>query len=125
MSGAEHEARRPGFPGGTGVSGLSVYRQAAPDALCGGSPHVHLACTAEFYHAAVALRADRYAAWETVWRKGALAAAQRTQGHLAELRRGRIEHLLGAGIGVETAGAPEARAFGMCGRLDRFSTQEL
>lgn len=242
MSPAE-QARRPGFPGGTGISGLTVYRQPAPDGLCGGSPHVHLACTesyvvvggegelhtltvtglvhtplrsgvvawfgpgtihrainhdgelrvtvlmdnsglpeagdavltfppevladpeayqeaataldetsalrrrdlavegylrlaeavragettalADFYHAAVALRADRYAAWETVWRKGALAAAQRTEAHLAELRQGRIEHLLGAGIGVAGAGTPEQRAFGMCGRLDRFPTEGL
>lgn len=229
---------RPGFPGGTAISGLRVYRQAAPDGLCGGSPHVHLACTesyivvagtgelhtltaagatrtplhagvvawfgpgtihravnldgelratvlmdnsglpeagdavltfppeiladpeayqhaatarneadalrrrdlavtgylrlaesvragdtgalAEFYRAAVALRADRYQAWESVWRTGAQAAAQRTAAHLAELRRGGIEHLLGAGIGVERAGAPAERAFGMCGRLDRY-----
>jgi mannose-6-phosphate isomerase-like protein (cupin superfamily) len=233
---------RPGFPGGTSLSGLSVYRQAAPDGLCGGSPHVHLACTeayvvvggegelhtltAEgpvrtelragvvvwfgpgtihravnrdgelrvvvlmdnsalpesgdavltfppeiladpeayqhaasardepdalrrrdlavtgylrleqavrtegtapleaFYRSAVALRADRFEAWESVWRTGALAAAQRTAGYLAELRQGWIGHLLGAGIGLETAGAPEARAFGMCGRLERYPVHD-
>lgn len=33
------------FPGGTAVSGLSVYPWAAADGLCGGSPHLHLVCT--------------------------------------------------------------------------------
>lgn len=33
------------FPGGVGVSGLSVYDWPTADGLCGGSPHVHLACT--------------------------------------------------------------------------------
>ncbi|GLZ13382.1 hypothetical protein Acsp04_36170 [Actinomadura sp. NBRC 104425] len=36
------------YPGGVGVSGLSVYDWAAADGLCGGSPHVHLTC-AESY----------------------------------------------------------------------------
>jgi mannose-6-phosphate isomerase-like protein (cupin superfamily) len=36
---------QPIFPGGTAVSGLSVYPWAAGDGVCGGSPHVHLACT--------------------------------------------------------------------------------
>jgi mannose-6-phosphate isomerase-like protein (cupin superfamily) len=35
----------PVFPGGTAVSGLRVYPWPAADDLCGGSPHVHLACT--------------------------------------------------------------------------------
>lgn len=33
------------FPGGTAVSGLSVYPWSAEDGVCGGSPHAHLACT--------------------------------------------------------------------------------
>lgn len=33
------------FPGGTSVSFLDVYDDAAPDGLLGGSPHVHLAST--------------------------------------------------------------------------------
>jgi mannose-6-phosphate isomerase-like protein (cupin superfamily) len=33
------------FPGGTSVTLLDVYDDAAPDGLCGGSPHVHLAST--------------------------------------------------------------------------------
>jgi mannose-6-phosphate isomerase-like protein (cupin superfamily) len=33
------------FPGGTGVTYLSVYDWSSPDGLRGGSAHVHLACT--------------------------------------------------------------------------------
>jgi len=33
------------FPGATGVTGLQVYDSAAPDGVCGGSPHIHLLCT--------------------------------------------------------------------------------
>lgn len=33
------------FPGGTSVTWLDVYDDAAPDGLHGGSPHVHLAST--------------------------------------------------------------------------------
>ncbi|MGP3984528.1 cupin domain-containing protein [Streptomyces sp. KR80] len=32
------------FPGAVGLSGLRVYDWPAEDGLCGGSPHVHLAC---------------------------------------------------------------------------------
>jgi mannose-6-phosphate isomerase-like protein (cupin superfamily) len=33
------------FPGGTSVTFLDVYDDPAPDGLCGGSPHMHLAST--------------------------------------------------------------------------------
>jgi mannose-6-phosphate isomerase-like protein (cupin superfamily) len=33
------------FPGGTGVTNLTVYDWSSPDGLRGGSAHVHLACT--------------------------------------------------------------------------------
>lgn len=35
----------PAFPGGTSVSRLSVYRDAASDGLVGGTPHLHTAST--------------------------------------------------------------------------------
>lgn len=111
MSETEHETRRRDLA-------VTGYPRLV-DAVRAGET----AALAEFYHAAVALRADRYKAWETVWRTGALAAARRTETRPADLREDRIDHLLGAGIGVETAGPPEARAFGMCGRLDRFHTE--
>lgn len=33
------------FPGGTSLTALDVYEDAAPDGVCGGSPHVHLVST--------------------------------------------------------------------------------
>ena len=33
------------LPGGVGVSGLTVYDWEAADGLCGGTPHMHLACS--------------------------------------------------------------------------------
>ncbi len=33
------------FPGGTSLSHLAVYADAAPDGVCGGSPHLHLVST--------------------------------------------------------------------------------
>ncbi|HET9171951.1 MAG TPA: cupin domain-containing protein [Actinospica sp.] len=229
----------PAFPGATAVSGLRVYDWDAQDGLCGGSPHVHLACTeayvvvggagelhtltvsgvrrtplhpgvvawfgpgtvhravnldgalkvvvvmqnsglpeagdavmtfppeylespvtyrlaskaedeegarrrrdlavsgylelaasveagepgllAEFYRQAVQLRSDLFDGWEKMLRSGALAAAERTAGDLWALRRGRIDHLLEAALRVEDAPEPQGRAFGMCGRLDRYA----
>ena len=230
---------QPAFPGATAVSGLRVYDWTAEDGLCGGSPHVHLACTeayvvvggsgelhtltvagvertplrpgvvawfgpgtvhravnldgalkvvvvmqnsglpeagdavltfppeylespdayrlaakaedeagarrrrdlavegylalaasveagepgplAEFYRQAVQLRSELFDSWEKVLRTGALAAAERTAGELSALRQGRIDHLLEAALRVEEAPEPEQRAFGMCGRLDRYA----
>ncbi|MEU3644730.1 cupin domain-containing protein [Lentzea sp. NPDC034063] len=37
------------FPGGVGISGLRVYDWPAVDGVCGGSPHVHLACSECYY----------------------------------------------------------------------------
>lgn len=33
------------FPGGTSLSYLDIYPDAAPDGVCGGSPHMHLVST--------------------------------------------------------------------------------
>lgn len=33
------------FPGGTSLSHLDIYTDAAPDGICGGSPHMHLVST--------------------------------------------------------------------------------
>jgi mannose-6-phosphate isomerase-like protein (cupin superfamily) len=229
--------RQPAFPGATAVSGLHVYDWPAADGLCGGSPHVHLACTeaytvvggegelhtltmaglertelrpgvlawfapgtihrainhsalrvvvvmqnsglpeagdavltfppeiladpdayrkaaraedaaaarlrrdlavegylglagavaagraevlAEFYRQAVALRAGMFESWDAVVRTGALAAARRTTEQLDALWLGEIDHLLAAELRVEGAPEPADRAFGMCGRLDRY-----
>jgi len=228
----------PAFPGATAVSGLRVYDWSAEDGLCGGSPHIHLACTeayvvvggegelhtltvagiehtplrpgvvawfgpgtvhrainldgalkvvvvmqnsglpeagdavmtfppehlksaagyqlaakvvdeadalrrrdlavegylgladavaagdpgplTEFYRQAVRLRSELFDSWEQVVDAGALAAAQRTADELKALREGEIDHLLDAALRVEQPPEPEQRAFGMCGRLDRY-----
>ena len=33
------------LPGGVGLSHISAYDWQAADGVCGGSPHLHLACT--------------------------------------------------------------------------------
>lgn len=46
MSGVSHGANTiPPFPGGTGLTALDVYDWSSEDGLCGGTPHVHLACS--------------------------------------------------------------------------------
>lgn len=74
----------------------------------------------EFYRQALALRADRLARWEELWRGGAALAAQRTGEQLSRLKLGDIEHLVRAAARVEQAPAPEDRRFGMCGRLETY-----
>jgi hypothetical protein len=74
----------------------------------------------EFYRQALALRADRLADWEALWRSGPALAVQRTGEHLAALRQGGIDHLLRAAAQVRHAPAPSDRRYGMCGRLDTY-----
>lgn len=38
-------ANNPGLPGGVAISHLSVYDWPAADGVCGGTPHMHLACS--------------------------------------------------------------------------------
>jgi hypothetical protein len=45
MSSERDQAAAGPFPGGTGVSRLTVYDWSSPDGLRGGSAHAHLACT--------------------------------------------------------------------------------
>ncbi|MCX4985487.1 cupin domain-containing protein [Streptomyces sp. NBC_00572] len=33
------------FPGGVGISGVTVYDEETADGLCGGTPHMHLVCS--------------------------------------------------------------------------------
>ena len=79
------------------------------------------AALADFYHQAVELRAELFDSWEEVRRAGALAAAQRTADQVRALQQGRIDHLLDAALCVRDAPEPGRRAFGMCGRLDRYA----
>jgi mannose-6-phosphate isomerase-like protein (cupin superfamily) len=86
------------------------------DAVASGKPEA----LAEFYRQAVQLRSKLFDTWDEVLRDGVVAAAQRTANQLSALREGRIEHLLEAAVRVERAPEPADRAFGMCGRLDRY-----
>lgn len=45
MSGSVRSFAADAFPGATGITGLQVYDSAAPDGMCGGSPHIHVLCT--------------------------------------------------------------------------------
>lgn len=41
----EAHSGTPVLPAGIGVSHVRVYTSAAPDGLCGGTPHLHVTCT--------------------------------------------------------------------------------
>ncbi|GII76344.1 hypothetical protein Sru01_13260 [Sphaerisporangium rufum] len=59
----ELEPDGAGFPGGVGVSGLSVYDWESADGRCGGSPHMHLLC-AEAYVVVAGAGAVQTLTWE-------------------------------------------------------------
>ncbi|MFB9660103.1 cupin domain-containing protein [Glycomyces mayteni] len=63
------------FPGGTSLSHLDVYEDAAPDGVCGGSPHMHLVSTE---------------AYIVVEGRGALQAIDSAGFHETELRAGSV-----------------------------------
>jgi mannose-6-phosphate isomerase-like protein (cupin superfamily) len=73
----------------------------------------------DFYAAALRLTAGRAADWRDRWRAGALATAELTGGHLAEIGDQVAGHLGAAGLWrIEPSDGP--RAFGMCGRLTTY-----
>lgn len=74
----------------------------------------------DFYRSAVRLKADRFAAWEERWRKGALTAAMDTAADLIALKRGGWSHLTQAEVHHRTAPDEADRRLGMCGRLDTY-----
>jgi hypothetical protein len=53
VSGPEAGLPHP-LPGAVGLSHLSAYDWEAADGVCGGSPHLHLVCTAWCREAACA-----------------------------------------------------------------------
>jgi hypothetical protein len=73
---------------------------------------------ARLHERAVALVAPRAPEWRSRWEAGALAAAVDTGDRLAALEAGRDPGLAAARV----AGSPAVDAFGMCGRLRRYST---
>lgn len=71
-----------------------------------------------FQRAAARLVRPRVPAWRELWRKGALAAAERTGAHLDALEAGEPAYLDGASA---YDSVPARRAgFGMCGRRDEY-----
>ena len=77
------------------------------------------AALGDFYAAALRLTGDLAADWSDRWRAGALATAELTGEHLAEIRAQVTGHLGSAGLWrVEPSDA--ARAYGMCGRLTTY-----
>jgi mannose-6-phosphate isomerase-like protein (cupin superfamily) len=73
----------------------------------------------DFYAAALRLTAGRAADWRDRWHAGALAAAELTGGHLAEIGAQVAGHLGSAGLWrIEPSDGP--RAYGMCGRLTTY-----
>jgi mannose-6-phosphate isomerase-like protein (cupin superfamily) len=75
----------------------------------------------DFFAAAVRLVAGRVPQWRERWRAGALAAATLTGSHLDGIAAGPAEHLA-SGTVQRATGAGEARTYGMCGRLTRYTT---
>jgi mannose-6-phosphate isomerase-like protein (cupin superfamily) len=77
------------------------------------------AALGDFYTAALRLTGDRAADWRDRWRAGALATAELTGEHLAEIGAQVTGHLGAAGLWrIEPSDA--ARAYGMCGRLTTY-----
>lgn len=77
------------------------------------------AALGDFYAAALRLTGDLAADWRDRWRAGALATAELTGEHLAEIGAQVTGHLGSAGLWrIEPSGA--ARAYGMCGRLTTY-----
>jgi mannose-6-phosphate isomerase-like protein (cupin superfamily) len=73
----------------------------------------------DFYAAALRLTAGQAADWRDRWHAGALAAAELTGGHLAEIGARVAGHLGSAGLWrIEPSDGP--RAYGMCGRLTTY-----
>jgi mannose-6-phosphate isomerase-like protein (cupin superfamily) len=73
----------------------------------------------DFYEAALRLTTDRAPDWNGRWLDGALATAQLTGEHLAEIGAQLVGHLASGGVWrIEPSDGP--RAYGMCGRLTPY-----
>ena len=81
----------------------------------------------DFYAAALRLTAGQVPDWRERWQAGALATAGLTGAHLDEIAAAVPGHLADAGLwriaapGTENGtAAPDARGYGMCGRLTTY-----
>lgn len=94
------------FPGGVGISGLRVYDWPAVDGVCGGSPHVHLAC-AECYYVI-----GGRGSVQTLTRRG-FAETALHEGVVAWFTPGTVHRLVNDGdlriiVVMQNSGLPEA-----------------
>ena len=71
----------------------------------------------DFYAAALRLTAGQVPDWRERWHAGALATAGLTGAHLDEIAAAVPGHLADAGLWGIAGPAPDARGYGMCGRL--------
>jgi hypothetical protein len=77
----------------------------------------------DFYAAALRLTGERTGDWLNRWRAGALATAELTGTHLAEISAQVPGHLELASLWrIERPSA--ARAYGMCGRLTTYPASQ-
>jgi mannose-6-phosphate isomerase-like protein (cupin superfamily) len=72
-----------------------------------------------FHAAAAALVEPRVKEWETIWRDGPVAAADRTGEQLAALAKGSADHLAAASVHALPA-PPAERRMGCCGTLGTY-----
>lgn len=94
------------FPGGVGISGLRVYDWPAVDGVCGGSPHVHLACSECYYVI------GGQGSVQTLTRRG-FAETPLREGTVAWFTPGTIHRLVNDGdlriiVLMQNSGLPEA-----------------
>jgi mannose-6-phosphate isomerase-like protein (cupin superfamily) len=94
------------FPGGIGISGLRVYDWPAVDGTCGGSPHVHLACSECYYVI------GGQGSVQTLTRRG-FAETPLREGTVAWFTPGTIHRLVNDGdlriiVVMQNSGLPEA-----------------
>ncbi|HVK25699.1 MAG TPA: cupin domain-containing protein [Actinokineospora sp.] len=75
----------------------------------------------EFHAAAAALKRPLLTDWRARWRRGALAAAERTGAQIAALADGDLTHLKDSRVSAK-ANPDESGRLGMCGYLDTYST---
>jgi mannose-6-phosphate isomerase-like protein (cupin superfamily) len=94
------------FPGGIGISGLRVYDWPSVDGVCGGSPHVHLACSECYYVV------GGQGSVQTLTRRG-FAETPLREGTVAWFTPGTIHRLVNDGdlrilVVMQNSGLPEA-----------------
>ncbi|WP_411375254.1 cupin domain-containing protein [Arthrobacter sp. MPF02] len=125
MASPERYAKAASLPGGPSSS-LPDAARARRDAAMAGYQRIKEAALAgqhdvveQFQRDAVRLVQARVPAWQALWDKTIAPEAARTETWLKELAAGRFSHFADAAVVRAQAAGPE-RAFGMCGRLQKW-----